>query len=332
MKHFRQILILATISTVACTNTQADSEDLGFEDSGINRPLQPLDQMIKDTTHQSGTPAGQMMAGMPAGQMMAGAPAGQMMAGAPAGSNPVDPVDPPGACSDMTNLGHIAVPNMETLFNECVASCIFQGDACSVMCLEMKLSLSPDCATCFAALGKCGASNCALDCASDSHSPACSTCTETNCAAAFLSCAGLNLDFKVPQNMNNMNNGGNSPVCIADGMCNDACVAPTTDPDCNNGGNGGNGGNPPVCIADGMCNGACVAPTIDPDCNNGGNGGNGGGNGIDPCAIDGLYGDGECDVCPVPDPDCGGGDPCLIEDLYGDGLCDFCPMPDPDCF
>jgi hypothetical protein len=322
MYNFNQMLLFTCLSVFACTNTEITEEDMTLEDIMVNQPLHILDQMVKDS--QAGIPAGQMTGGSVS---PAGMPAG---AGMSAGSNPVNP-NPPvamGACSDMENLTHIAVPNMESLFNECVASCIFQGDACSVMCLEMKLSLSPECATCFAALGKCGATNCALDCASDSHSPACNTCTQNNCAAAFLSCAGLNLDFQVPQapnmnnnnnnNMNNMNNmnGGNPPVCIADMSCNAACPAATPDPDCNN------GGNPPVCIADMSCNAGCVG---DPDCNNGGGG-------EDPCAIDELYGDGECDICPMPDPDCGGGDPCLIEDLYGDGICDFCPMPDPDCF
>ncbi len=60
----------------------------------------------------------------------------------------------------------------------------------------------------------------------------------------------------------------------------------------------------------------------------------------DPCEEQGWYGDGVCDECPQPDPDCeGGGDTggggegdwCAEQGWYGDGICDECPQPDPDC-
>ena len=64
----------------------------------------------------------------------------------------------------------------------------------------------------------------------------------------------------------------------------------------------------------------------------------------DPCEEQGWYGDGICDECPQPDPDCGGdpggggqppgggeGDWCQEQGWYGDGICDECPQPDPDC-
>ncbi len=50
----------------------------------------------------------------------------------------------------------------------------------------------------------------------------------------------------------------------------------------------------------------------------------------DLCAVNGWYGDGFCDECPSPDPDCEA-DFCAANGWYGDGICDECPEPDPDC-
>ncbi len=51
----------------------------------------------------------------------------------------------------------------------------------------------------------------------------------------------------------------------------------------------------------------------------------------DPCATDGRYGNGVCNLeCPLPDKDCG--DYCETLFFYGDGECQsWCPNPDPDC-
>lgn len=63
-------------------------------------------------------------------------------------------------------------------------------------------------------------------------------------------------------------------------------------------------------------------PTPDPDCEGG----------RDWCVDWDYYADGICDPCPTRDPDCAvGGDWCFAWDAYGNGICDACPSPDPDC-
>jgi hypothetical protein len=81
--------------------------------------------------------------------------------------------------------------------------------------------------------------------------------------------------------------------------------------------------NNPSIYGNGICEQACQA--VDPDCIMAPPP-------VDNCQVDGLYGDGSCDVCFRADPDCNGRNPCVVQDLYNDGSCDICPgNTDPDC-
>lgn len=131
-------------------------------------------------------------------------------------------------------------------------------------------------------------------------------------------------------------NGGGGADCPAnahleaDGYCycNDGYQPDATGSTCEA---VGGGGDDDVCAVNGWYgDGECddFCPQTDPDCSGGSE---------DVCATYGYYGDGECDTfCAQPDPDCGGGggtgDVCADYGYYSDGECDtFCAQPDPDC-
>lgn len=75
---------------------------------------------------------------------------------------------------------------------DCSLPCAFDADvaSCTARCFQKDVGLSVSCARCNGTNVACGAKLCLADCVSDSASPACRSCVQKNCDAAFHMCTG----------------------------------------------------------------------------------------------------------------------------------------------
>jgi len=98
-----------------------------------------------------------------------------------------------GACTNPADRAIIDAGGLETILQNCAASCIGAGDfeQCVSDCMTDQTGLSPACADCFGALAGCIVAFCFSECAIP-DSPECIACMEANgCTAAFDACSGL---------------------------------------------------------------------------------------------------------------------------------------------
>lgn len=99
--------------------------------------------------------------------------------------------EPAGACTSETDMALINSGAVDAEANRCGPGCILNGTQCTIDCMTETIDISDGCASCYAEMMSCSASNCAMACFADSQSTACRTCVEESCGPQFEECSGI---------------------------------------------------------------------------------------------------------------------------------------------
>jgi hypothetical protein len=99
--------------------------------------------------------------------------------------------EPAGACTSETDMALINSGAVDAEANRCGPGCILNGTQCTIDCMTETIDISDACATCYAEMMSCSASNCAMACFADSESATCRTCVEESCGPQFEECSGI---------------------------------------------------------------------------------------------------------------------------------------------
>ena len=105
---------------------------------------------------------------------------------------PADAASSGGACRNADDRAVFDAVDVDAEVQNCALKCVLEPEIgfCTALCLPAATGLSSACAVCYGQLTACELSNC-LDACLNQGADACELCRFVNCAAAFVTCTGL---------------------------------------------------------------------------------------------------------------------------------------------
>ncbi len=98
-----------------------------------------------------------------------------------------------GVCQNPTDCPSVVSGDARMAAGKCGQDCLGNKDkTCTVGCIVMKTSMTPECATCYAQAVGCATQKCLAQCIENPEADKCKICqVEQGCRDAFNTCSGL---------------------------------------------------------------------------------------------------------------------------------------------